>query len=71
MRHRSIIGFVFFAVFLAACHRHAAVETRRATSLQSSSELSVVDSLVWTQPDSALTRLIQCYDTVSDRFGQG
>ena len=67
MRHWGILGFLFFAVFLAACHRHAAVETRRATSLQSSSELSAVDSLMWTQPDSALTRLIQCYDTVSDR----
>ena len=30
-------------------------------------ELEEIDSLLWTQPDSALTRLIQCYDTVSDR----
>lgn len=30
-------------------------------------ELAAVDSLLWTQPDSALTRLISCYDTVDDR----
>ena len=51
-------------VVLAACHRPA--ETRRDTSIQSS-ELLAVDSLLWTQPDSALTCLMACYDTVGDR----
>ena len=65
MRPWSVIGLLFFAVFGAACHRPA-VEAQRATP-QQSSELAAIDSLLWTQPDSALTRLILCYDTVSDR----
>lgn len=55
---------MFVAIVLAACHR--LVETGCKTS-QSHRELSSIDSLLWTQPDSALTRLFQCYDTVSDR----
>lgn len=58
------IGFWMLMVLLAACHRPA--ETRRDTSIQSS-ELLAVDSLLWTQPDSALTCLMACYDTIGDR----
>ena len=66
MRHWRILGLLFFAVLLMACHRPAA-ETRHTTFPPQSLELAAVDSLLWTQPDSALTRLISCYDTVDDR----
>ena len=66
MKTRSVIVFLFYAVLLTACHRPN-VEMRHATSLRQSSELLAIDSLMWTQPDSALTCLLACYDTVQDR----
>lgn len=66
MKGLKITSVFFFAVLLTACHRPAA-ETRHATFPPQSPELAAIDSLLWTQPDSALTRLILCYDTVSDR----
>ena len=66
MKYRGIAVFLFFAVLLAACHRPA-VEMQSATSPQQPSALAAVDTLLWTQPDSALTRLLQCYDKVDDR----
>ena len=64
MKHERVIGLLLVAIVLAACHRP--VETVCTTS-QSHSELSSIDSLMWTQPDSALTCLLACYDTVQDR----
>ncbi len=58
--------FLFYAVLLTACHRPN-VEMRYATSLRQSSELLAIDSMMWTLPDSALTCLLSCYDTVEDR----
>lgn len=66
MKGLKITSVFFFAVLLTACHRPAA-ETRHVTFPPQSPELAAIDSLLWTQPDSALTRLILCYDTVSDR----
>ena len=52
---------------LSACARPEddLVETRHGTSLQTvaSPTLSAIDSLMWRQPDSALTRLLPCFDT--------
>ena len=63
MKRGSIIIFLFFAVLWSACH-HPAVKTPCPIQQQ---ELSIVDSLMWTQPDNALTRLLSCYDTIKDR----
>jgi tetratricopeptide (TPR) repeat protein len=64
MKQGYAIGLLLLLSVLSACHRPI-VETPGSTSQQQ--ELSVIDSLMWTQPDSALTRLFHCYDTVSDR----
>ncbi|MBR3710950.1 MAG: hypothetical protein IKM99_08320 [Bacteroidales bacterium] len=59
MKLRCFIGaFLFLA--LAACHHP--VETRHGTSLPS--ELSAIDTLMQTRPDSALTLLLSCRDDV-------
>lgn len=63
MKHGRIIIFLLLAFFWSACH-HPAVKTPCPVQQQ---ELSIVDSLMWTQPDSALTRLLSCYDTIKDR----
>ncbi len=54
-----LLGMLVFA----ACDHP--IETRHGTSLQTvaSPELSAIDSLMWKQPDSALTRLLPCFDT--------
>ena len=59
---------IWGVLVLAACtptNNGDAVETRRATSLQTtaSPELSAIDSLMWRQPDSALACLIPYFDT--------
>ena len=59
MKLRCFIGtFLFLA--LAACHHP--VETCHGTSLPS--ELSAIDTLIQTRPDSALTLLLSCRDDV-------
>ena len=62
-------GIAWF-LLLAACTRpdDNLVETRHGTSLPSviSPELSVIDSLMWQQPDSALMRLLPYFDTCRD-----
>ncbi len=63
------LGWIWIVVILAvsACARSGddPVETRRATSLQInvSPELAAIDSLMWRQPDSALTLLLPWFDT--------
>ena len=65
MKTRCLIGFA--VLLLAACARpdNGIVETRRATSLQTTAslELSAIDSLMWRQPDSALALLLPYFDT--------
>ena len=63
-----VLLFLLSFALLCACQRHDIdpVETRRATSLPTtiaSPELSAIDSLMWRQPDSALTCLIPYFDT--------
>ena len=52
---------------MAACNQpdDGRVKTRHGTSLQFnvSPDLAAIDSLMWRQPDSALTRLLPCFDT--------
>ena len=63
------LGWIWIVVILAlsACARSGddPVETRRATSLQInvSPELAAIDSLMWRQPDSALTLLLPWFDS--------
>ncbi len=64
MKQGNAIGLLLLLSVLSACHRPI-VETPNSTSKQQ--ELSAIDSLLWTQPDSALARLLPCCDTVSDR----
>ncbi|MBR5082832.1 MAG: hypothetical protein IKX35_10380 [Bacteroidales bacterium] len=62
-----VLLFLLLFASISACQRHDddLVETRRATSLQTtaSPELSAIDSLMWQQPDSALASLIPYFDT--------
>lgn len=53
---------MFVAMVMTACHRP--VETVHTPSAQRR-ELAAIDSLMWTYPDSALTRLIPCFDDAS------
>ena len=64
MKTRLYIAFLFLAPFLVAC-THGVVETQNFASLQTTSSpvLSAVDSLMWVQPDSALTCLLPYFDT--------
>ena len=62
MRHFCAIGTLLMTAVLAACNPSVVEPEGRPCR-----ELSAIDSLLWTQPDSALTRLLLCYDTVSDR----
>ena len=62
MKHFCAIGTLLMIAVLAACNPSVVELTERPCR-----ELADIDSLLWTQPDSALTRLILCYDTVSDR----
>ena len=64
MKYGRIIVFLFFAVLWSACRRPVETSCIAASQRQ---ELLAIDSLMWTQPDSALTRLLSCYDTVDDR----
>ena len=63
------LGWIWITVVLAmaACNQpdDGRVETRHGTSLQFnvSPDLAAIDSLMWRQPDSALTRLLPCFDT--------
>ena len=68
MKRYAFIGtFMIVLALLSACARPEddLVETRHGTSLQTvaSPTLSAIDSLMWRQPDSALTRLLPCFDT--------
>lgn len=56
------IGFWVLMVLLAACNSSVKDPDDRPCQ-----ELAAVDSLMWVCPDSALTCLMACYDTVSDR----
>ena len=64
MKRLGLIGGLM-VLLLAACTSHS--ETRHGTSLPyaSSPELAAIDSLMWRQPDSALTCLLTCFDTCS------
>ena len=62
MRHFCTIGTMLMIAVLAACNPSVVEPIERPCR-----ELAAIDSLLWTQPDSALTRLFLCYDTVSDR----
>lgn len=64
-RHRLFIGW-FLLLALASCH--APVKTRHGTSLPPdvSPELVFIDSLMWYQPDSALTHLIYYFKPAGD-----
>jgi tetratricopeptide (TPR) repeat protein len=67
MRGLKVIGLFCVLVFLAACTscHNDPVETRLIASPTTiaSSELISIDSLMWQQPDSALMRLLPCFDT--------
>ena len=64
MKRTLYIGLLFLCL-LASCNHNA--ETRQGTSPPAAyPELSAVDSLLWQQPDSALTRLIPFFDTCRD-----
>jgi tetratricopeptide (TPR) repeat protein len=67
MRGLKVIGLFCVLVFLAACTscHNDPVETRLIASPTAiaSSELISIDSLMWQQPDSALMRLLPCFDT--------
>ena len=56
----------FLLLALAACHRPLRVVEPAETP---SPELSSIDSLMWTQPDSALMRLLPYFDTCRDVSG--
>ena len=64
MKRLGLIGGLM-VLLLGACTSHS--ETRHGTSLPhaSSPELAAIDSLMWRQPDSALTCLLTCFDTCS------
>ena len=69
MKRWKWIGLLFLVVGLIACHRNAvpnAVETRHGTSPLHPSELAAIDSLLWTQPDSALARLVPYWDEATE-----
>ena len=57
----------FFLFVMMGCARFDddSIKTRQDTSLQpvASPELSVIDSLMWQRPDSALAMLLPCFDT--------
>ena len=65
MKRLGWIGI--FVLLMVACTRQGdtLVKTRPGTSPQTtaSHELSAIDSLMWQRPDSALTRLLPCFDT--------
>ena len=65
MRWRFLTWVLLATAVLSACQRPAVEKQCPASSQQG--ELSAIDSLMWTQPDSALTRLLSCYDTIKDR----
>ena len=69
-RNINRIGWMFVLMWVMAyactpIDNGDVVETRRATSLQTtaSPELAAIDSLMWQQPDSALARLLPYFDT--------
>ena len=66
-KHLKVIGLFCMVVFVAACTpcHIDPVETRLIASQTTiaSSELISIDSLMWQQPDSALMRLLPCFDT--------
>ena len=57
----------FFLFVMMGCARldDDSIKTRQGMSLQpvASPELSVIDSLMWQRPDSALAMLLPCFDT--------
>ena len=60
MRTHLHIAFLFLASFMAACNSNKQVpEPVKGPS----PELSAIDSLLWRQPDSALTCLLPYFDT--------
>ena len=66
-KHLKVIGLFCMVVFVAACTscHNDPVETRLIASPTTiaSPELASIDSLMWHRPDSALTRLLPCFDT--------
>ena len=64
------IGFLALAIMVACTPKgdKGHVETRHGTPLQpeNAPELSAIDSLLWQQPDSALTCLLPYFDTCID-----
>ena len=66
-KHLKVIGLFCMVVFVAACTscHNDPVETRLIASPTTiaSSELISIDSLMWQQPDSALTCLLPSFDT--------
>ena len=66
-KHLKVIGLFCMVVFVAACTpcHNDPVETRLIASPTTiaSPELASIDSLMWQRPDSALTRLLPCFDT--------
>ena len=70
MKRMLSLGLLLLSL-LAACTPKGddgLVETRHGTSLPTmvSPELAAVDSLLWQQPDSALTCLLPYFDTCKD-----
>lgn len=63
-RFLTIGSFLLLAV-MTACRHPATIETAPLSPGQQ--KLTTIDSLVWIQPDSALTCLLACFDTAQDR----
>jgi tetratricopeptide (TPR) repeat protein len=66
MKRPVVIG-LFLLLALTACHHKGPEPVEGPTQMDlASPELSAIDSLMWQRPDSALMRLIPCFDTCRD-----
>lgn len=64
-RHRLFIGW-FLLLALASCHRPLETQGIASSRQDVSPELLYIDSLMWYQPDSALTHLIYYFKPTGD-----
>ena len=64
-RHRLFIGW-FLLLALASCHRPLETQGIASSRQDVSPELLYIDSLMWYQPDSALTHLIYYFKPAGD-----